>query len=147
MESIHFSVTGKWQGDRNGAGNISTNGMNIEVSAPKELEGPGIGSNPEELLTSAANNCYMITLAAMLSNRKIELDQLEVVSEAQVDRTEGRLKFKQIIHKPAMYVKAGSDVSSEKLAELAVRAEKACFISQTLRGNVEVSVEPKVIHL
>jgi peroxiredoxin-like protein len=145
MESVHFSVNGKWQGGRNGSGSISSNGLNIEVSAPKELDGPGIGGNPEELLTSAANNCYMITLAAMLSNRKIELDRLEVVSEAQVDRIEGKLKFKQIIHKPALYIKAGSDVLPEKLTEIAVRAEKACFISQTLRGNVEVSVEPKVI--
>lgn len=147
MESFQFSVSGKWQGDRNGTGEISTYGMNIQVSAPKELDGPGIGANPEELLTASANNCYMITLAAMLSNRKIELDHLEVVSEATVDRTEGKLKFKQITHKPAMYIKAGVDVSPGKLEELAVRAEKACFISQTLRGNVEVSVQPKVISL
>lgn len=147
MESFHFSVQGNWQGDRNGSGSITTNGMNIEVSAPKELDGPGIGANPEELLTSSANNCYMITLAAMLSNRKIELDHLEVVSEAQVDRIDGKLNFKQIIHKPVIYMKANSDVSSEKLIELAVRAEKACFISKTLKGNVEVSVEPKVILL
>jgi peroxiredoxin-like protein len=147
MESFHFSVKGKWKGDRNGEGNITTNGMSIEVSAPKELDGPGVGSNPEELLTSAANNCYMITLAAMLSNRKIELDHFEVVSEAQVDRNEGKLEFKQIIHKPVMYMKAGLEVTPEKLEELAVRAEKACFISKTLRGNVEVSVEPRVITL
>jgi peroxiredoxin-like protein len=145
MESFHFSVNGKWKGDRNGEGKITTNGMTIEVSAPKELDGPGVGSNPEELLTSSANNCYMITLAAMLSNRNIELDHLEVTSEAQVDRNDGKLQFKQIIHKPVMYMKAGSDVTPEKLEELAVRAEKACFISKTLRGNVEVSVEPKVI--
>lgn len=145
MESFHFSVKGKWKGDRNGEGNITTNGMSIEVSAPKELDGPGVGSNPEELLTSAANNCYMITLAAMISNRKIELDHFEVVSEAQVDRNEGKLEFKQIIHKPVMYLKSGSEAAPEKLEELAVRAEKACFISKTLRGNVEVSVEPRVI--
>lgn len=147
MENFQFTVKGNWQGDRNGTGTISTNGMNIEVSAPKELDGPGIGANPEELLTSAANNCYMITLAAMLGNRKIELDHLEVVSEGRVNRLEGKLQFKQIIHKPVLYIKANSDVSAEKLKELAVRAEKACFISKTLKGNVEVSVEPKVIML
>jgi peroxiredoxin-like protein len=147
MESFHFSVNGKWKGDRNGAGSIRTNGMSIDVSAPKELDGPGRGANPEELLTSAANNCYMITLAAMLSNRKIELDHFEVVSEAQVDRVDGKLQFKQIIHKPVLYMNADSEVTPEKLEEIAIRAEKACFISKTLRGNVEVSVEPKVIRL
>jgi len=71
MESSVFSVSGTWQGDRNGIGNIrSEGGLDIGVSVPKEFDGPGAGSNPEELLISAANNCYMITLAAMLATEK-----------------------------------------------------------------------------
>lgn len=145
MESFSFSVNGHWNGDRNGTGGIQLkDGVSINVSAPKELEGPGIGSNPEELLISAANNCYMITLAAMLSNRKIQVEKLEVVSEGRVELEEKRLKFKQIIHKPALYISSDSDVSPEKLAEIAVRAEKACFISNTLRNSVEIIVEPNI---
>jgi peroxiredoxin-like protein len=145
METFHFTVKGAWKGDRNGTGTIqSAGGLDLTVSAPADMEGPGIGSNPEELLISAANNCYMITLGAMLGNRKIELEKLEVNSEGTVNREEGRLKFKQIIHRPVMYLKNGSEVTQEKLLEIAVRAEKACFISQTLRNNVEVSVEPSV---
>lgn len=145
MESSRFSVNGIWQGDRNGTGTIqSVGGLNIEVSVPKEFEGPGIGSNPEELLISSANNCYMITLSAMISNRKIEIERLEVVSEGTVDKVEGKLHFKQIVHKPVIYICPGSPVTVEKLEELAIRAEKACFISQTLRNSIHISVEPKV---
>jgi peroxiredoxin-like protein len=148
VESSHFLVNGTWQGDRNGTGNIrSTGGLNIVVSVPKEFEGPGIGSSPEELLISSANNCYMITLAAMLSNRKIDVAKLEVVSEGIVDKVDGKLHFNQIIHNPVMYIQADTNVSAEKLAELAIRAEKACFISQTLRNSIDISVQPKVITL
>jgi peroxiredoxin-like protein len=146
MESFQFLVNGSWQGNRNGTGNIQTvGGLNVSVSVPKEFEGPGIGSNPEELLISSANNCYMITVAAMLSNRQIEVGELEVVSEGVVSKEDGKLKFKQIIHRPVFTINADSTVTAEKLEELAVRAEKACFISQTLRSSIDFSVEPKVV--
>jgi len=146
LGSTHFSVNGSWQGDRNGTGNIrSAGGLNLDVSAPKELDGPGIGSNPEELLVSSSNNCYMITLAAMLSNRKIEIAKLEVVSEGVVDKVDGKLHFKQITHHPVIYIQADANVTADKLAEIAVRAEKACFISQTLRNSIEISVQPKIV--
>ncbi|GHH96869.1 OsmC family protein [Neobacillus kokaensis] len=146
MTSILFSVQGSWQGDRNGKGKICLgNDLSIEVSAPSELDGPGIGSNPEQLLISSSNNCYMITLAAMLSNRKIEVEKLEVHSECVVEKIDGKLHFKQITHKPVFYITADTEATQEKLNEIAVRAEKACFISQTLRNSVEFSVEPNVV--
>jgi peroxiredoxin-like protein len=141
-----FLVNGTWKGNRNGVGKItSEHGLNLQVSVPKELDGPGIGSNPEELLISASNNCYMITLAAMLSNRKIDVEKLEVVSEGVVESIDGKLHFKEIIHNPVIYISKDSEVSEEKLSQLAQRAEKACFISQTLRNNVEFTINPKII--
>lgn len=146
MTSSIFIVNGSWQGNREGNGIIRLpGGANLEVSVPKELDGPGIGTNPEELLVSSANNCYMITLAVMISNKKIELEKLEVSSEGVVEKVGGKLQFKQIIHKPVISIKAGSGVSVEKLEEIASRADKACFIGNTLRNSIEISVQPKVI--
>ncbi|MDQ0808130.1 OsmC family protein [Priestia megaterium] len=94
MTSSYFIVNGSWQGDREGNGLIRlSGGSNLEVSVPKELDGPGIGTNPEELLISSANNCYMITLAAMLSNRKTEVEKLEVSSEGIVEKVDRKLQF------------------------------------------------------
>ncbi|NGY89437.1 hypothetical protein F3K44_01040 [Bacillus megaterium] len=58
-----------------------------------------------------------------------------------------KLQFKQIIHNPVISIRTGSGVTVEKLEEIAVRAEKACFISNTLRNSIEISVQPKVIVL
>lgn len=146
MEGYQFFINGSWNGDRNGTGIIkSSGGLNNAVSAPREFDGPGVGSNPEELLISSANTCYMITLAAMLSNRKIKVEKLEVESEGVLEKVEGKLKFKQIIHRPVIEIGSDSNVTVEKLEDLTVRAEKACFISNTLRNSIEFSVEPKLI--
>lgn len=146
MEGFSFFINGTWEGDRNGTGVIkSDGGLNNVVSAPKDFDGPGIGSNPEELLISSANTCYMITLAAMFSNRKINVEKLEVVSEGVLGKIEGKFKFIQIIHRPVISIGSESNVTVEKLQELAERAEKACFISNTLRNSLDFSVEPKII--
>ncbi|MFS0862405.1 OsmC family protein [Fredinandcohnia sp. 179-A 10B2 NHS] len=139
-----FTVKGTWTGNRNGEGTISTNGLQTVVSAPKELDGPGNGTNPEELLISSATTCYMITLAAVLSNREIEYIRLDVTSEGTVRKDGKRLVFEKITHKPVISVTQADKELVEKLEQLAHRAERACFISQTLKGNVEVIVEPSV---
>ncbi len=139
-----FIVKGTWTGNRNGEGTITTDGLQIAVSAPKQLDGPGIGANPEELLIAAATNCYMLTLAAILSNREIEYTHLEVDTEGTVCKDGKRLVFEKIVHNLVIFVEQADDELQEKLIQLAHRAEKACFISQTLKGNVEVTVEPVI---
>jgi peroxiredoxin-like protein len=146
MGGFSFFINGSWEGNRNGTGIIkSDGGLNNAVSAPKDFDGPGIGSNPEELLISSANTCYMITLAAMLSNRKIHVEKFEVKSEGVLDKVDGKFTFKQIIHRPIITIGSDSNVTVEKLQELAVNAELKCFISNTLRNSLDFSVEPKII--
>lgn len=139
-----FTVKGTWTGNRNGEGTITTDGLHTVVSAPKQLDGPGNGANPEELLIAASTNCYMLTLAAILSNRDIEYTHLEVETEGTVGKDGKRLVFEKIVHKLVIFVKDADQELQEKLLQLAHRAEKACFISQTLKGNVEVSVQPVI---
>ncbi|MEH7222755.1 OsmC family protein [Bacillus sp. JJ1566] len=139
-----FIVKGTWTGNRNGEGTITTDGLETAVSAPKQLDGPGIGANPEELLIAAATNCYMLTLAAILSNRDLEYTHLEVETEGTVGKDGKRLVFEKIVHKPVIFVNQADEELQEKLIQLAHRAEKACFISQTLKGNVEITAEPVV---
>jgi peroxiredoxin-like protein len=146
MGEHQFIINGSWNGERNGKGIItSEGGLNLAVSAPKEFDGPGIGSNPEELLISSANTCYMITLAAMFGNRQIKVDQFEVSSVGILGKVDGKLKFEKIIHRPVITIGSEMNVPVEKFKELAERAEKACFISNTLRNSIEFSVEPKII--
>lgn len=141
---ISFNISGRWDGDRNGSGLMTTNGVQIPVSAPADLDGPGIGSNPEELLVTSTATCYTITLAAILSKRKINYSHIEINSEGVVQKDGNNLTFKEIIHRPVIILKDGDEDKKKVVEQLAEQAEKACFIGKTLKPGVTISVQPEI---
>ncbi len=83
------------------AGNLKT-----QVSIPPEMDGPGVGTNPDEMLLGAAATCYIITLAAMMERSKLEKVDLTMESEGIVDVTKGVITYKKIIHRPQIVLKS-----------------------------------------
>src|SRR6476620_10667048 len=94
-----FTMKLNWSEGRNGTGSIVANNLNTKISIPREMSGPGVGTNPDEMLVGAAATCYLITLAAMIENRGLPLVDLSLASEGIVN-DEGSLKFEKIIHRP-----------------------------------------------
>ncbi|QKG83812.1 SACOL1771 family peroxiredoxin [Kroppenstedtia pulmonis] len=139
-----FHLQAEWTGGRNGKGRISAENLQTQVSVPREMDGPGVGTNPDEMLIGAAATCYMITLAAMIERRNIPLMDLKVDSEGVVSVEKG-LKFESITHRPKVVL--GSEVT-EKQVEQVKRdtelAEQTCMISNALRGNVQLGVEATI---
>src|SRR5690625_5475142 len=73
MTQHHFHLQANWPGGRNSSGYIDAGELKTKISIPPEMDGPGIGTNPDEMLLGAAATCYVITLAAMIeraSDRK-----------------------------------------------------------------------------
>ncbi|MFC5447169.1 OsmC family protein [Paenibacillus aestuarii] len=142
MSEHRFILTAEWSGGLHGTGEIRTNSLMSPISVPAGLGGPGLGTNPEDLLLGAAATCYLITLGAILHKQGIE--QLELTSEITVD-TAPAMKVKRLIHRPRIRAAAGtSEAQLEKIKNSAIRAELVCMISKALRGNVEISVEPEI---
>lgn len=142
--NISFKIKGSWEGGRNGNGIMTTNGVEIPVSAPADLAGPGMGSNPEELLITSASTCYTITLAAILSKRGINYSHIEINSEGVVQEEGNTLTFKEIIHRPVIILSYGDEEKKKVVEQLAEQAEKACFIGKTLKPGVTISVQPEI---
>lgn len=144
MAQHTFHLKADWTGGRNGEGRITVGNLSSAISAPAELDGPGIGTNPEEMLVGSAATCYIITLAALLNKREIPVAKLTMSSEGVVSK-QGGLHFERIVHRPQMTLTSGATEEQQEAAkQAAIRAEQACMISNTLRGNVEVHVEPVV---
>ena len=135
----YFHLKAKWPGNRNDIGDIETANLQTKISIPKEMDGPGIGTNPDEMLLGAASTCYIITLAAMLERSNIAKERLDMESTAIVDVTDGVFTYKKIIHKPTIIVSNTKDLNVAK--RLVVKAEQTCMISKALRGNVEIEVD------
>src|SRR5690625_7728976 len=103
------------------------------------MDGPGVGTNPDEMLLGAAATCYVITLAAMIERAELPLQEMSLDSEGVVDVTNGVITYKKIIHKPKVILqKDSSEADHKKLEKLVEKAEKSCMISRALRGNVEI---------
>lgn len=139
MEHL-FTLQVEWNGGRNGTGNLAARDLKTEVSIPMEMNGPSVGTNPDEMLLGAATTCYIITLAMLLEKFNIEVHTLNVSSEATVDVTNGVYTFKRIVHRPSIVTSLLDERLQQKVEQLAIRAEETCMISKALKGNVEIHV-------
>jgi len=141
----HFHLTADWPGNRNDVGQIETGELKTKISIPDAMDGPGVGTNPDEMLLGAAATCYIITLAAMLERSNIPKVSLTMESESIVDVTNGVFTYDAIIHRPKLLLPADlSDRDVEKAQRLAEKAEGSCMITRALAGNVKVSLEAVV---
>lgn len=137
----HFYLQADWPGLRNDIGTIDAGNLKTKVSIPPEMNGPGVGTNPDEMLLGAAATCYIITLAAMMERSKLEKMALTMESIGVVDVTNGVITYKKIIHKPQIVLKPDATEKDEVLAyKLAEKAETSCMISRALKGNVAIEL-------
>ncbi|WP_047983840.1 OsmC family protein [Ornithinibacillus californiensis] len=146
MAEHHFHLKADWPGGRNSEGNIDAGNLKTKISIPTEMDGPGVGTNPDEMLLGAAATCYIITLAAMIERAHLPLKEMSLESEGIVDVTNGVFTYKKIIHKPTVALKEGAtEKEYELLKKLVHKAEKSCMISRALEGNVELELEENIL--
>ena len=146
MAKHSFHLTANWPGLRNDSGEIEAGNLKTKISIPPEMDGPGIGTNPDEMLLGAAATCYIITLAAMMERSKLEKESLTMEAEGIVDVTNGVFTYERIIHKPLVVLKPDASEKDFSLAQkLAEKAEASCMISRAIKGNVEIELQAKII--
>ncbi|EKN71542.1 OsmC family protein [Neobacillus bataviensis LMG 21833] len=136
-----FHLKANWPGLRNDVGEIEAGNLKTKVSIPPEMDGPGVGTNPDEMLLGAAATCYIITLAAIMERSGLEKADLTMDSEGIVDVTKGVITYKKIIHRPHIVLKPGASEKDVELAgRLVKKAEASCMISRAVKGNVEIEL-------
>src|SRR5699024_6902232 len=102
MAEHHFYLKAEWPGGRNNVGYIDAGNLQAKVSIPPEMDGPGVGTNPDEMLLGAAATCYVITLAAMIERANLPLQEMSLDSEGIVEVENSVITYKKIIHKPTV---------------------------------------------
>ncbi|GIP27057.1 hypothetical protein J23TS9_21870 [Paenibacillus sp. J23TS9] len=140
-----FILQAEWDGGRNSEGRIEAGQLRTAISIPKEMGGPGIGTNPDEMLLGAAATCYLITLAAMMERGRLPVEKLSLESEGIVDVTNNIFTYVSITHKPYIRLKPeASEKDMEHARKLAEKAEGSCMISRAIAGNVALSTFPRI---
>ncbi|MDL4842045.1 OsmC family protein [Aquibacillus rhizosphaerae] len=145
MATHQFHLKANWPGGRNNIGYIDTANLKTKISIPSEMDGPGVGTNPDEMLLGAASTCYIITLAAMVERANLPLSFMDLTSIGIVDVTNGVFTYQKIIHRPTLILQQdASEEELEKAKQLVEKAERSCMISRAIEGNVEIELEPNV---
>jgi peroxiredoxin-like protein len=139
MKDLSFDVELTWSAPgRQGAGQIQTDDLVLELSGPKSMGGLGTGTNPEELLVCAVSSCYTATLFAVLRRAQLPVDSLAVAASGTVTGFPTATRFARIVVTPTII---GGDIARQSEYEAAASlAHDRCFIGHTLAPEVVYEV-------
>lgn len=102
----------------------------IAVSPPVEFDGTGTEWSPEELFMASIANCLVLSFRVISKMSKFDWLTIECESQGVLDKVERQIKFTQVLTKAKLTISASAD--KEKAEKLLEKAEKACFITNTL---------------
>lgn len=118
-------------------GTITTSSGDLEklqVSAPKEFDGPGNEWSPEELLIASVADCLILTFRAIASASKLEWNNLTCEAKGTLEKIDKITKFTEIHIKASLQIKAHSD--EQKALRLLEKAEQNCLITNSLNSKI-----------
>ncbi|TAN08933.1 MAG: SACOL1771 family peroxiredoxin [Rhodanobacteraceae bacterium] len=148
MTEHYFHFSANWPGGRNSVGTIHSGQLETKVSIATGMGGPGVGTNPDEMLLGAAATCYLMTLAAMLEHAHLPVLSLTLESDITVVVDRGAYRCTRIVHRPGVTLAAHATAAQmARLASLVNLAEQHCMVSNALRGNVDISVAAQIEQL
>ena len=149
MAQLHeYPVTVQWTGGRDGGGSVSADhsGVSNPLSVPAEFQGPGNGTNPEELLTSAIAGCYSMTFGIIAGNQKLPVTNLEVKAVGEVEQAGMQFTYKKVTIRPRITVSSdATDDQIAKVRDMSHKADAYCIITNAVRGKVEITVEEDIV--
>jgi Ohr subfamily peroxiredoxin len=124
------------RGGRNGHVTSSDGVLDLNLSVPKGLGGPGKPfTNPEQLFAAGYAACFDNALAYVAAQRQVKLTGSWVDAAVSIGHREGggfQLAVRLEVSLP--------DVPREHAQELVNAAHAACPYSNAVRNNIEVSV-------
>lgn len=134
-DKYEYEVELAWKGER--AGTLEGAGLpHLEVSAPPEFAGQPGKWTPEQLLVGATASCLMTTFLAIAEFSDITVNFFRVKAAGKVEKIPGEgYRFTEIHLAPEIGVFPDD---MEKARRSLAKAEKGCFISNSVRATVRV---------
>ena len=102
----------------------------------------GVGSNPEELLAAAEAGCFSMALAASLEKAGTPATRVETTAACTVEAVPGGFG----ITKMKLNVQATvPKIDKVKFEQMANETKDGCIISKALKGNMEITLEARLV--
>jgi len=135
LDTYEYEVQTEWTGKR--GGRLTAAGLPpLEFSAPPEFAGEAGKWTPEHLLTAASASCLTATFLAIAEISKLELESFRMKVHARLEKIPGEgYRFTEITLAPEIGV---APQNVEKAQRVLGKAEKSCFVNQSLRATIKV---------
>ncbi len=133
MEKLYTaSVTAT--GGRDGHIKSSDGVLDLELRKPKELDGQGGTTNPEQLFAGAWGACYLGALGSIAAHDGVDITDATVNVQVSFNKDGNAfaLSADLDVHIPGL--------AHDEVQKLAEKAHKTCPYSKATRGNIEVRV-------
>jgi lipoyl-dependent peroxiredoxin len=140
--AVQSSATTVWEGDlAHGLGQTTPESgafESVDVSWGSRTARAAGKTSPEELLAAAHASCYCMALAHELAEAGTPPERLQASATIDFDPDEGVTAS----HIEVLGRVAGID--QDAFADAASRAGEGCPISGALKGNLQISVKPRL---
>jgi Ohr subfamily peroxiredoxin len=121
-------------GGRDGHIKSSDGVLDLELRKPKELDGQGGTTNPEQLFAAAWGACYLGALGSIAAQDGVDVTDAHINVQVSFNKDGNAfaLSADLDVHIPGL--------SHDEAQQLADKAHKTCPYSKATRGNIEVRV-------
>jgi osmotically inducible protein OsmC len=133
-DKIVYTARATATGGRQGRSTSEDGVLDVQLTAPKEMGGPGTGTNPEQLFAAGYAACFQGAMGLAAKKAGVDTSASKVTAEVGFG-PEGQSYAITVDLKVAI---PGIDVSQAQ--ELADAAHQLCPYSKATRGNVPVTV-------
>ena len=135
LEKIAYTAHAKATGGRDGHATSSDGILDVKLAVPKEMGGPGGGTNPEQLFAAGYSACFLGAMK-FVANR----DKLKITPDAYI---EGEVSIGPI---PTGFVIAATlnihleGLEQSEAQKLVDAAHIVCPYSNATRGNIDMKL-------
>lgn len=135
VEKVIYKAHATATGGRDGSVKSSDGLLDLKLSVPKEMGGPGGGVNPEQLFAAGYSACFIGAMKFVAGLKKITLP-----ADTSINATVGigqisagfGIEVQMVVNLPGL----DRDVAQA----LVNKAHEVCPYSNATRGNIEVSI-------
>jgi Ohr subfamily peroxiredoxin len=136
LSKILYTAEAVTEGGRAGHSRTSDGRLEVQLSVPEDMDGPGgPGTNPEQLFAVGYGACFQSALLSVAQGRKLDAGDSQITARVGIGPTGHGgfgLQVSLDLHAP--------HVSADEAASLMARADKVCPYSNAVRGNVQVTL-------
>ena len=127
------TVTG---GRAEGHGATTDGALDVQLRTPKEMDGPGGGTNPEQLFAVGYAACFEGALGVVGRRERAEVGDVSIDSRVSLVTTEDRGFTIEV----ELGVTLPQVSDPEQAAKIVAAAHKVCPYSNATRGNIDVKL-------